>query len=115
MSQEEIDYWAEVKTFDPIKLEYRLHYNDSGSIYLCTMAQHPDNTKYIVVDRETYDNYFKYYVDNGKLKPIAQSGGYCVQLVKSAVGFPVVKNHASLLLEYNETYPNIEYYDHRNN
>jgi hypothetical protein len=115
MNQEPIDYWADVKVFEPLVLEYRLHYNESGTIVQCTMANHPDTTTYIVVDKETYQNYFRYWVDGGKLKLIAQPTGYSVQLTKSTIGFPVVKSHANLLLEYNETYNNIEYYDHRNN
>jgi hypothetical protein len=113
MSQEEIDYWADVKSFEPIVLEYRLHYNNDGNIVQCTMIQHPESTQYIVVDRNTYDNYFRYRIANGKLILITQDSVYHVKLTQSTVGFPVVKNHANLLLEVDETYKEIEYYDHR--
>jgi hypothetical protein len=96
-------------------IEYRLHYNESGDIYLCTMVQHPESTQYIVVDKKTYDVYHKYRVVNGKLENIVQNNGLVLQLVKSDKGYKVVKNNASLLIDENETYPNIEYYDRRNN
>jgi hypothetical protein len=96
-------------------IEYRLHYNESGNIYLCTMVQHPESTQYIVVDKKTYDVYHRYRVVNGKLENIVQNNGLVLQLVKSDKGYKVVKNNAALLIEENETYTNIEYYDRRNN
>lgn len=116
MNQEEIDaYWAEVKPVVPVQLEFRLHYNDVGQIYMCTMQQHPESDQYIVVDRKTYDNYFKYRVVNGKLKECISDSGYQRQLVKSTMGFPVVAGHAGLIIEPNETYLNIEYYGRKTN
>jgi hypothetical protein len=96
-------------------IEYRLHYNESGNIYLCTMVQHPESTQYIVVDKKTYDAYHRYRVINGKLENIVQNNGLVLQLIKSDKGYKVVKNNAALLIEENETYLNIEYYDRRNN
>lgn len=102
-----------VVTPDPI-IEYRLHYNEYGDIVLCTMQQHPESNSYIVVDKETYDMYFRYRVVNGKLVLIKHDDGLESSLVKSTKGFRVVCNHAALLLEPNETYDNIEHYDSRN-
>lgn len=98
-----------------IPIEYRLHYDDMGNIYMCTMQQHPENTQYIVVTKEQYDLYFKYKVSNGKLKLIEQSIGLRNGLEKSDSGFRVVKGNAALLLLDEEVYNNIEYYDYRNN
>lgn len=95
-------------------LEYRLYYDDTGNIIHCSMQQHPDGNNYIAVDKEIYDNYFRYHIKNGKLIPIAIAHNYKVQLIKSDTGYPVVRNHAALLLEPNETYDNIEHYDSRN-
>lgn len=103
-----------VVTPDPV-IEYRLHYNDLGDITSCTMLEHPANTNYVVVDRETYDMYFRYRVTNGKLELIKHDDGLLTSLVKSTRGHRVVKNHAALLLEQNETHNEVEYYDSRNN
>ena len=94
-------------------LEYRLHYNDIGDIFMCSMQQHPANENYIVVDREIYDRYFRYRVVNGKLELINQNNGVKPSLVKGTKDFQVVKNNAALLLEENEHYIDTEYYDRR--
>jgi hypothetical protein len=93
------------------KIEYRIHYDSKGSIVSCTMIDHPVNSNYIVVDKETYDNYFRYdRVINGKLRKIVHDPGYRVQLHPSTSGYQVVKNHAALLLEEKETYDSTEFY-----
>jgi hypothetical protein len=103
-----------VVTQDP-PIEYRLHYNEDGNIYMCSMQTHPDSEQYIVVDKETYAVYFRYQVVNKKLKLIEHDTGVRVALLKKESGTPVVKNHASLVIEPNETYPHIEHYEYRNN
>lgn len=107
------EFLKALKLITPIKtveLEYRLHYNEQGDIYMCTMQQHPDNTEYVVVTKEEYYRYSDYRVENKKLKLIDKGPVYRVQLLKSDSGFCVVKDHASLLLESDEEYPNTEYY-----
>lgn len=100
-------------TADP-EIEYRLHYNDAGDIVMCSMQSHPDSTQYVVVTAKEYENYFQYQVVKGKLKLIEHDSGVRVAFVPGQSGFKVVRNHAALLLEPNEEYNNIEYYDHRN-
>ena len=115
MNQEEIDaYWAEVKEVVAPTIEYRLHYNELGEIYMCTMVDHPDATDYIVVTKDEYDHYFHYSVVNSKLKKIDRDAGYRVQLRKSKSGYPTVSGHASLIIEADETYNNTEYYERNN-
>lgn len=97
-----------------VELEYRLHYNQQGDIYMCTMQQHPSNTEYVVVTKEEYHRYSDYRVENKKLKLIDKGPVYHVQLKKSTKGFNVVKDHAGLLLEPDEAYANTEYYDRVN-
>lgn len=110
------EFWAEFEKLldkrEPVKLEYRVHYNDGGQIYLCTMQEHPENTNYLVVTKEEYDRYFDYYVVENQLKKIDRDAGYRVQLRKSQTGYKTVKGHASLILE--EDYPEVEYYEYRN-
>ena len=90
--------------------EYRLHYDATGGIYLCTQQNHPIDTEYLVVDEATYLEYYKYQVVNGKLKIIDFDPEYRVQLTSSTQGYAVVKNHAGILLE-NEKYSDIEHYE----
>ena len=102
-----------VVTEDP-PIEYRLHYNAAGDIVMCSMQQHPESESYLVVTKEQYDLYHRYCVVKGKLTLIEHDAGTRVALVTSTTGFAVVKNNAALLLEDNETFNDIEYYDYRN-
>lgn len=104
---------AMVVTEDP-PIEYRLHYNAAGDIVMCSMQQHPESESYLVVTKEQYDLYHRYCVVKGKLTLIEHDAGTRVALVTSTTGFAVVKNNAALLLEDNETFNDIEYYDYRN-
>ena len=117
MNLEEIKFWQEVEELvTPITvetLEYRLHYNESGEITMCSMSNHPDSAQYLVVDKNTYDNYFCYKIIKGQVIKIDNDAGYRVRLVKSNLsGYTVVKDHAGLLLESSETYTDIEHYVH---
>lgn len=110
--QEFLKAFNNIILFADEPIEYRIHY-DGNIITMCTMLNHPDTNQYLVVDRETYDNYFSYIIVNGKLKKIDNNPGYSVQLVKSSQGFQTVKNHAGIVLEDTETYINTEYYEFR--
>lgn len=103
-----------VVTEDP-PIEYRLHYNDTGDVYMCSMQQHPDTDQYIVVNKEQYDLYFRYRVEQGKLKLIEHDSGIKKPFRQSDKGFKTVKNHPALILLPDEDYKETEYYDHRNN
>ena len=103
----------EESSIEPI--EYRIHYDDSGNIIMCSMQQHPDNSQYLVVSKHDYDNYFRYCVINKKLKQIDIDHGCCTSLKKSSTGYRVVKNHAGIVLEIDENFSEIEYYDRTNN
>ena len=111
------EFWAEFESLldktTPESIEYRVHYNEQGEIYLCTMQNHPVDTDYLVVTRDEYDRYFDYRVVDSKLKKIVHDAGYRVQLHKSQSGYKTVKSHASLLIE-DEEYPDTEYYEYRN-
>lgn len=99
-----------IETIVPETIEYRIHYDNTGNITMCTMQQHPTDTQYIVVDQDTYDHYYLYTVVDHKLKKIDRNPGYRVQLKKSDAGYTTVKNHAGIILE-DEQYLNVEYYD----
>lgn len=103
----------EKPTVEPI--EYRIHYDDSGNIIMCSMQQHPDNSQYLVVSKHDYDNYFRYRVVDKKLKQIDIEHGCRVLLKKSNTGYRVIKNHAGILLEMGENFDEIEYYDRTDN
>lgn len=103
-----------VVTPDPV-IEYRMYYDDSGTIVMCMMqGPYPDNDSYVVATKEQYEFYWKYQVVKGKLELIPTTINYRKPFVKSDSGFRVVKNHASLLILDNEQFTETEYYDRRN-
>ena len=108
LSNEEI--FSLVTSPKAVEYECRIYYNESGEITHCSMTDHTEG-KYIVVTREVYDNYFRYRIVNDQLITIDADAGYRVKLKRSSKGYAVVAGHAGLLLEQNETYNNIEYYE----
>ena len=121
MSPEELKFFEEVdRLLNPVKItqiEYRLFYNELGEITSCTMIV-PDDVvtdPYIVVTKEEYERYAEYRVADSKLKKIEQDAGYCMQLAKSITGIAVVAGHAGLIIESDEVYNNVEYYERKTN
>lgn len=117
MDQAELEFLKALSLINEIEaepVEYRLHYNNAGEIYMCSMQSHPDNQQYLVVSKEQYNNYFRYSVVNNQLKLIDRSPTYRVQLKSGTTDYAVVQNHAGLLLESGETFKHIEYYDRVN-
>jgi hypothetical protein len=110
-TQQELD--EAMKQFPEVQdeaFEYRLHYDNSGHVYLQTQQNHPEDTQYIVVDETVYFDNNDYKIVDGKPKIIDLPTGYRVQLKSSNKGYCVIKNHAGILLE-KETYNNVEFYE----
>jgi len=134
----------------PMVKEYRLYYNQDGTIIGLWETDHPEGTNYVVLENpdmfhKTNTNLLR--VVNGEVRigtiyikvdgeweevtsdtnalRIDKSGGILTvinplptdvrQLYKSFQGYKVVKGHAAVILEKNDTYPNIEYYERTNN
>ena len=113
--QEEFE--AAMKSFgikEPEPIEYRFYYDEFGRITMCSMQNHPADTEYLVVTKEQYADYAKYTVDikTKKLKVvIASTPGVSVQLKRSTKGWCAIKYHAGIILEDNEDYDLVEYYE----
>lgn len=96
--------------------EYRLYYNDDGSIIGLWETGHPEG-KYIVLQdpdvfHRTNTNLLK--VVNDELKIVNPTVIQKNRLIKSSQGQPVVKGHAAIALTSIEEYQEIEYYDQTN-
>jgi hypothetical protein len=107
---------ASFGTIVPDLVEYRLHYDDTGCVTMCSQQNHPDSQQYLVVNREEYENYYQYVVDieKKKLKKVVVNPGVSVQLKRSTKGYAVIRHHAGLLLEDGELHKDIEYYESNN-
>lgn len=97
--------------------EYRWYYNDNGHVIMCVSnsADFPAEGKFIVVSREIYDLPHRFTIKN-QVPELNKTDGIqlTAPLKKGTTGFAVVKNNASLLIEDDEQYNLVEYYEYRN-
>lgn len=115
----QLDNLGLLKSPDPKLYEFRLYYNDEGSIYASASTANDAEIygltgNYIVVTREEFDTQHNYWVKDGKLCEIRRNAAQVSQLEKSKSGFEVAKNNAGILLEPGEEHNNTEHYDYRN-
>lgn len=98
--------------------EFRLYYNVDGTIIGLWESGHPDGENYIVLDDPGLfynSNTHLLRVIDKKLILLDPRAPLRVRLQKSNKGFAVIKGHAALLLEVNESYQDVEYYEQTNN
>jgi hypothetical protein len=98
--------------------EYRLYYHADGTIVGLWESDHPDGDNYIVLDDPgvfNSSNTLMIRVQNKKLVVLDPQALLKTRLKRSNQGFPVVRGHAAVIVEQDETYNQIEYYDRTNN
>jgi hypothetical protein len=98
--------------------EYRLYYNSDGTVIGLWESGHPDGDNYIVLDDPgvfNSSNTLMLRVQNKKLIVLDPQAPLKTRLRKSNQGFTVVQGHAAVIVEQDETYTEIEYYDRTNN
>jgi hypothetical protein len=95
-------------------IEYRLYYDVHGNALYMGMGD-SKGTNYITIPKSVYDRatVHNLKVVNEQLITI-DAGTMWLQLRKSTSGYAVVKNHPALLIEQDEEYTDIEYYDRNN-
>ena len=119
------DIWEEVArlvaVYDAqrpkIVKEYRLYHNADGIIIGLWESDHPAGDNYVVLDDPGVFNNTNTHllrVHNKKLVILDPTAPLKTRLQKSNTGFRVIQNNAALILESNETYTEIEYYDRTN-
>ena len=97
--------------------EYRLYYNEDGTIVGLWESSHPSGDNYIVIDHP--DEFQKYNTQliriiDKKLVVLDPHTPQKVKLKKSFKGQPVVKGHAAIALGIDEEFLEIEFYDYAN-
>jgi hypothetical protein len=98
--------------------EYRLYYNSDGTVIGLWESGHPYGDNYIVLDDPgvfNSSNTLMLRVQNKKLIVLDPQAPLKTRLRKSNQGFTVVQGHAAVIVEQDETYTEIEYYDRTNN
>lgn len=102
----------------PLIKEYRLYYNEDGTIIGLWETGHPEGDNYIILthpDEYQRHNTQLLRVVNSQLKILDPHTPNRVKLVKSNAGQPVVKGYAAIALGLNEEYLEIEFYEQTNN
>ena len=123
-----LDPWQEfVKAFElvaeydrqrpVIVKEYRLYYNNDGSVIGLWESDHPEGSNYIVladpdIFHRTPTNLVQ--VVNNELKVLDPRPVHRVKLTKADAGQRVVKGHAALALTIKEEYSETKYYGRTN-
>ena len=97
--------------------EYRLYYNEDGSIIGLWETDHPDGNYIVLEDPDEFNrsSTSRLHVANGKLQTIDPTILHRTQLVKSTAGVAVVRGHAALVLYPDEEYSDREFYDRKTN
>lgn len=96
--------------------EYRAYYDDQGTVLFFTGSGFPISGNWINISRDVYitHNWDNLKVKDGKLIRVETVYEHVFALTRSNKGYKVVQNHAGILLESGEEYPEVEYYDRRN-
>jgi len=97
--------------------EYRLYYNDDGTVIGLWENGFPVGDNYIIIEHpdqfhKNNTNWLR--VVNKELKIIDPHIPNKVKLKKSSTGYRTVKGHAALILYENEQHREIEFYDRTN-
>lgn len=98
--------------------EYRLYYNEDGTIIGMWESSHPDGDNYIVIEHpdefQKYNTHLLRIIEN-KLVILDPHTPHKVKLKKNLAGQKVVKGHAAIALNNDEEFIEIEFYDQANN
>ena len=101
-----------------LKKEYRLYYNDDGSIIGMWENGYPDGDNFVVINHP--DEFYKHpthliKIVDKKLTIIDPRAPHRIKLKKSNTGQAVVSGNAALVIMVDEIYSDIEYYEQTNN
>jgi len=94
--------------------EFRLYYAADGTVIGLWENSFPETGNYIVLSDPGvffHTNTQLLRVKNNQLVVLDPKQPSRARLKKSKSGFPVVKGHAALVIEPNENYECVEYYD----
>lgn len=114
--------WSLIAAFDAARplqeKEYRLYYNQDGTVIGLWESGFPDSGEYLILDNPDEfhrQNTGLIRIVNKKIKLIDPTIPIRVQLKKSSKGQPVVAGNAALALMPDEVYTDIEFYEQTNN
>jgi hypothetical protein len=116
MTTTEEEFIKAITSFEPIvvKEEYRAYYdNDNKIMYLMANQFPDDNNNWIPITKVQYQTLECQWLWLEKDQLVERKPVYnhYFSLTPSTKGVKIVKNHAGIVVEQDEEYPDVGYYD----
>ena len=120
MNQQELEFLKGLMSVEPIvvKEEYRAYYDDTDKILYTAANQFPDdNNNWMPITKVQYQTLECQWLwlEKGQIVERKPNYNYYFSLHPSTKGVKIVKDHAGIVIEPGEEYPDVAYYDKRNN
>lgn len=106
-----LEAWKMVKPIET-KEEYRAYYDEQGKVQFLTALEHPEGDNWISISREVYvaQKFNFSWVVDGKLIEKLPTNKHYFSLTQGVKDVKIVKNHAGIVIDDNEDYPDVDYY-----
>jgi hypothetical protein len=116
MTTSEEEFIKAITSIEPIvvKEEYRAYYDDVNKILYTAANNFPENDdKWISITKTEYQTLECQWLwlENGKIVERKPVYNHYFSLTPSTKGVKIVKNHAGIVVEPGEEYPDVGYYD----
>lgn len=116
MTPTEEEFIKAMNSIKPIvvKEEYRAYYDDNYKILYTMANQFPDDDdNWLTITKEQYQTLECQWlwVEKGQIVERKPDYNYYFSLRPSTKGVKIVKNHAGIVVEPGEEYPDVGYYD----
>lgn len=103
--------WEMVKPINVVE-EYRAYYNEQGKVQFLAANTFPEGDNWINITREFYvaQKFNFSWVIDGKLVEKLPTNKHYFSLTQGIKDVKIVKNHAGIVIDDNEEYPDVDYY-----
>ena len=120
MNQEDQEFLKGLMSVEPIivKEEYRVYHDDDGKVLYVAAHKFPENNdNWVEISRSQYQTLECQWlwIEKGQIVELKPTYKHHFSLTTSTKGVKIVKNHAGIVVEPAEEYPDVWYYDKRNN
>ena len=119
MNEFEIEFLKAMESFGSIivKEEYRVYHDDGGKVLYAAAHKFPDdNNNWVPITKMQYQTLECQWlwIENGQIVERKPTYNHHFSLTTSIKGVKIVRNHAGIVVDPDEEYPEIAYYDKRN-
>ena len=116
MNEFEIEFLKAMESFGSIivKEEYRIYHDDDGKVLYVSAHKFPDdNNNWVEISRSQYQTLECQWlwIEKGQIVERKPTYNHYFSLTTGTKGVKIVKNHAGIVVESGEEYPDVWYYD----